>query len=318
MPKGFMTTNTLLESVKVRGTIPSAQITYTDDDLIRFANEETSLVLVPLILSTHEEFFVASISIPLVSNQNNYKIPYRAVGTKVRDVFMEDSSGNLYPMARIEPENINIFQNGTDSLQSRAFYIQGNELVLVPNVGAGVNGSLRIFYYFRPNDLVQEVRVGDITAIDLNTGEISVSALPSNITAASLIDFVELKPGHKTKGFDITVLTSNPSINTITIDPALIPSDLEVGDTLCSAGETKIPQIPSDLHVILAQCVNCRVLEAQGDTAGLQLAQAKLNDMQARLMNIIDSRTEGSPQKILNVQSFLRRGRYNYRRSGSF
>jgi hypothetical protein len=69
------------------------------------------------------------------------------------------------------------------------------------------------------------------------------------------------------------------------------------------------------MHVVLAQAVACRVLEALGDTEALKNASAKLENMERRILSVIDTRTEGNSQKILNLNGHLRQNKYFGRRS---
>jgi hypothetical protein len=73
------------------------------------------------------------------------------------------------------------------------------------------------------------------------------------------------------------------------------------------AQECFIPQIPQELHSMLAQRVSCRCLEALGDMQKLQMANAKLQEMEKRTDNLIDNRAESSPQKVVNSKGPLSR-----------
>jgi hypothetical protein len=78
------------------------------------------------------------------------------------------------------------------------------------------------------------------------------------------------------------------------------------------AGESCIPNVPTELHAILAQRVACRVLEAIGDTQSLQNANSKLQEMEGKAGVILDSRVEGAVHKVVN-RGVLRniRGRFS-------
>jgi hypothetical protein len=77
-----------------------------------------------------------------------------------------------------------------------------------------------------------------------------------------------------------------------------IPARLNVNDVIALPEETTIPQIPIELHSMLAQRASMRCLEALGDTAGLQAAAAKLVDMESKTGALIDNRVESAPIKI--------------------
>lgn len=304
-----MDSDELLASIKLRAAVPLAQISFEDSDLLNFASEEIDLKVVPSVLAVREEFYVTTETIPLVSGQSNYSIPYRAIGGKVRFVYLQSSDGTVKPLAQIPMEHIPEYQQSSFAYQNAGFYLQSDELILLPPVTGQTTGSLVIKYYMKPNKVVETSRGGAITAINTTTGEITLDNVPANITTGSEIDMIQSKSNHKTKGYDITVISANTTTKVVTVDPLDIPTELVIGDIICTAGESTIPQVPSELQVMVAQAVACRVLEAIGDTQGLVNATAKLQDMEAKLLNVIDSRVEAPGRKIVNINSFINNGR---------
>lgn len=299
-----MTVSQLLDSIKRRAMIPVSQQAFSDDDLIAFANEEISFGILPDTLNQKEEFYVYAVEVNVVAGKTSYQIPYRAIGGKLRDIFFKDSGGSLYEMTRISPEA------RADQSESilYPFFVQNNSIVINDSLANNLNGTFLMSFYMRPNQLVQEERVGVISSFDTTTGVITLNdTVPSNITAGSKIDFLERNPNHSTLGFDVDVLAVSGS--TITVDPNDLPDELASLDHVSSAGECIIPQIPADLHVMLAQRVATRCLEALGDTQGLTNANQKLQEMIVKSSNIIDDRVAGSPLKVINRFGHLRSGK---------
>jgi hypothetical protein len=163
-------------------------------------------------------------------------------------------------------------------------------------------------FYIRPNSLVLLQNVGIITGIDRNTGIVNMSSTPSGFSANQLVDFIQVKSPHKTLVFDIQPISVDPNSNTITFDPIQIPNNLVVGDHVTKATECAIPQVPSDLHVMLAHRVGMSLLEAMGDMEALQIAGKKLTEFETKTSTLIDNRVEGSPRKVVNRNSHLRNG----------
>lgn len=306
----YFTTNTLIESVKRRAMIPETQQTFQEVDFLAFANEEMDLGIIPHVLSFHEEYFVYTELITIESNKSRYEIPTRAVGNKLRELAYQDSSGNIFEMTRIKIDDLPSYQNNVIQGSFTMFYVEGTDIVLVPEASSSPTGFLRFSYYLRPNEMVSEDRVSIITNIDRNTGEISVDSVPTNIIISELLDFVQTKPPHKTLALDVSATSINNIAKTITFDPADIPASLAVGDQIALAGETIVPQVPSDLHSMLAQRVAARCLESLGDVQGLGSANAKLAEMEQKTGTIIDDRVEGAPLKVVNKHSTLKRGLY--------
>lgn len=108
-------------------------------------------------------------------------------------------------------------------------------------------------------------------------------------------------------GFSIVEVVA--SEGTITI-----PKKLNVNDIIALPEETTIPQIPIELHAMLAQRAAMRCLESLGDGVGLQLAAAKLADMEAKTGMLIDNRVESSPMKIKPRHTPIRRSAQGNRR----
>lgn len=309
----------LIASVVRRAHIPESQVTFQDSDILAFANEEMQIGLVPSVLQLHEEFFTAPYDIPLSPNQSAYPIPGRPIGQKLRNLFYKDTDGNLKEMARILPENLVYYQLRTAINYPNTFFLSDNNIVLVPEISSGPVGTLVATIFQRPSQLVTSDQVATITNINLNSGVISFDQIPSTFTTGSLYDFLQLAGGHKCYSINVAPLSINTAQNTITFPPALIPqigpNILQVGDMVCLAGECFIPQVPDELHSVLAQRVACRIMEAQGDVQGLQAANLKLQEMEVKIGILIDNRTEGNPQKVNNLRGSLREAKIRRRRN---
>lgn len=304
----YLTSTTLITSIERRAQLPENQVTFTDQDFLDIANEEIDNSLVPYILSMQEEYFVYPETITLVANTSSYAIPYRAVGGKLRDLFYQDTNGNLIEMSRISPEDKVDYQYEANGIY-KYFYIQGNNIVLAPSVGASVVGSLVVTYYLRPNDLVPADEVATITSISTSGSNTiyTIDALPDAFSSSQQFDINQTKSGHKIRVFDLSAVSM--STTNMTFLTANLSSDIVVGDHIGLAGQCFVPQIPSDLHPMLAQRTAQACLEAMGDQAGLQAATVKADKMEQKAIQLIDNRVEGAPLKISNNKGLLRRSR---------
>lgn len=307
----YLTSNTLIESAIRKASIPVAQVTFKEEDFLAFANEEMDVAVVPYVLSFHEDYFLFPTDVTLVDNQSKYEIPYRAIGNKLREVSYKDPSKNLFEMTRISVEDISYYQNHT---RLSAFYVENNEICVFPENNFSNIGSLRMWYYIRPNQLVAEDRAMIVRGINRTTGQITVDNVPSIYSIGSLVDLIKVKSPHKCIAIDTSITDVDTTNNVITLALVDIPSSLVVGDHICLAEECIIPQIPTDIHSLLAQRVACRCLEAMGDQQGLQAANAKLAELELKLGSVIDSRVEGAPLKLVNRHSTLQTVRKYYRR----
>lgn len=170
MAKSYFTSSDVIAAVKRKITFPTSQDTFTDTDILAFANDELMVSQVPSILEYHEEYFVTklleggSTSTPLVASRSRYPIPGRAIGLRLRNIFYEDTGGNLFELSRISPDEQAFFQAdlGT-SVGVNRFYLEGNDVILVPTIGSSPSGNIIMSYYLRPNQLVENDRAAILT-----------------------------------------------------------------------------------------------------------------------------------------------------------
>lgn len=308
MPKST-TASVLIESIKRRAAIPENQATFEPADFLAFADEELWLEVVPDVMSMHEDFFLFEIRTPLKTGVLEYEIPSRAMGTKLRDLQYTPDGKTVIEMTRIGiGERFNEF-NGGMANDLRRFYVKNNKVVVADTLANVNNGSLIFVIYIKPSSLVLEDRVGIIQGVnDLNNGttELVLNEVPDNFNTSIIYDLYKAESPSTILTIDIKPVSINSVTKSIIFNSTDISPYLKVGDHVSEAGEATIAQIPTELNAMLAQLVACRVLEAQGDTQGLQNAQAKLKSMQDASQNIIDNRVEDSPTKIVNRHSLLR------------
>lgn len=392
--KPYLTSRDLIDTIKLNSSFPLAQVTYTEEDLLKFANHELFLAQVPSVLQYHEDYFSFREPVELKPGKSRYDIPYRAIGQKVYDVYYNDpgAGGHLRKLNRIDSADKAFFQfNNNGYITPAHYYFEANQVCLTTEIGEGITGQLIFVYYLRPNNLVLDERaatcvgftreltinnssivagdsitIGDIqyvagtdfaigvndvaTATNLNnvinTSEdytstitsniltihypilntqlltsnpigftfdtkqgIEFDAVPDNIKNNTYIDFLKKKGGHRTYKIDVRLGKQAVSSTIIKFNPSDIPEDFEIEDYICSQFECIIPQIPSDLHSLLAERTVARILEAQGDVAGLQVAQAKIGQLEGGQATLVQNRAEGSPRKVFNRNSLLRFGK---------
>jgi len=315
MANSYLTSDTLIDSIKRRVTVPTSQVTFEDIDFLALANEEIQIGLLPIILQMHEEYLVYPQNIPLVGGQNAYVIPYRAIGQKLRTIFFQDIQGNLFDMSRILLDDVPFYRRRGANNFYNMYYVQGNTVNMVPDVSPSVVGSLATTYYLRPNQLVTSDRIATITAVDFTSGNITVNQVPSILSVTATCDFLETTGGHRLRAMDKLPLSLNSGTNIIQFTPSDIPSDLVVGDIIALSGECYIPQIPDELHSILAERVAARCMEAQGDMGGLQASNTKIQEMEMKSGTLISNRMEGNVMKVVNLRGLLRDSKLRRRRN---
>lgn len=161
----WYTSDKLIEAVKRKISFPISQNTFTEDDILAFANEEMFISQVPAVMQYHEEYFVYRVQIPLVTNISRYPIPDRTIGMKLRDLFWSDASGNYFEMTRISSGDKAFFQRNIGANQAiHKFYLENNDVILTPSIVGDPTGKLNFFIFLRPNQLVRDSRARFFTA----------------------------------------------------------------------------------------------------------------------------------------------------------
>jgi hypothetical protein len=144
-------------------------------------------------------------------------------------------------------------------------------------------------------------------------------------TVGSNIDFLQTNPGHRIYTYDVPIVSINGTVAkfatsnlqtyaTNSNGGTLTYFNIKIGDYICLANESIIPQLPPEVHSALAERAASRVLMAIGDMQGYQASQAKLAEMNKNQETLIGSRIEGSVTKVFNRYSLLRLGKSRFRR----
>jgi len=304
-----MTSDELISSIKRRAMIPVSQESFTDEDLLEFANEELQLGVVPGIMSVHEDHLLYEEDKALEADRSDYEIPHRALGNKLRDVQFKLDGNHLVELTRIGVGERFAESNSGSEANIRKFYVKGNKVVLTPPIGGQTNGSLVFVYYMRPSSLVKLENVGVIQGVVDNgdgTSKVVINDVPSAFTTSSTYDFYKADSPSSILNKDLSPTNVDSGNKTVTFNTTDIPKELKAGDHISIACEAAIAQIPTELHPLLAEMVACRVLEALGDTQALQNALTKVKQMQQASGMLIDSRIDDAPQKVVNRHGLVR------------
>lgn len=287
----------LIRSVRSRAFIPTDTSAYQDEDILDILNEEVTQGLLATIMSLNEEHMVDHIDVDY-DGSGKVKIPERAVGNKLRDIAYI-RSGNIYELSRISLEELSDYRNDFNSGYNDLVYVEGDTIKFVTNdVQAD---KIRIYFYMAPNNLILEKECGQIFSITDNLDEtttITLKAFPEDFSNNSIIDFVSNKVPNKIIGCDITPISSNKNLKTVTFNNADLPESLSTNDWICPQYGTPYINLPPEMHPLLAQRAAIFILEALGDSEGLRNAMTRIQQMETSIQTILESRIEGAPQKI--------------------
>lgn len=296
----------LLASAKRRGMIPNAAGAISSTDLLAIANEELQSYMVDVLMDVGEEYFVSTepVDYSITASQAAYAIPERAIDGTVRTVQISTDNGTSWAtLPRLEPTRTVEFAATGNPV---AYKVEGNYLVLVP-APSTTSGTLRIKYHARPNRLVATDAVGEITVVDAATKTVTVgSTLPATFSSTTTYDLVRGGPHFDCLAIDEPV--ASITSNSITFTNAL-PSALQVGDFVCLAGESPIPQLPVSLHDILVVRTVGTYLFSIGELNAAGAAEAMCERKKKAAIGRMKPRTQGSPRVVINPYGPGYRGR---------
>jgi hypothetical protein len=286
---------------------------FTDSELIAVANRVMERRFVPLIRKVRADYYVTWEDQDIVADQQDYRIPVRSTTNSVRNVVWVDDTGRERVLDPVALTDRHMY--ATTRGYPTAYAVQDDYLVLLPAPSAAT-GTLRVYFERRPSTLIlidpgepevtppSTVRITDFALNDPpTTGLVTFDGDASSFEDVP-VDVVRHKPpfslairdGEYTTPFLLQVL----SLNSWDRAP-------EAGDFLCLSGETPIPQIPPEMHPLLALATAAeaiRPLDAQA--AGLLMVDYQ--DGMNEAVKLLQPRQQGRQQKLKNTSSMLRRG----------
>src|ERR1019366_1564877 len=101
-----------------------------------------------------------------------------------------------------------------------AYYVRNNRVGLLPTfegLQSGV-GALRFMYFIRPSALVPSSNVCVITSIDLVSGTITFSKVPTTYSTMTPVDFYQFNSPHSILGIDVLPTSVSTTTNTMTFN----------------------------------------------------------------------------------------------------
>ena len=301
-----VTSDRFLQGLKRRITIPANQPLMTDQNFLDLANDVIRDRMVPLFLSTNQNYFVTYVDVPMTQGVKKYPIHYRAVGRALRDLKLKYNLDNIrmVDMRLIALEDEHLFINQT---LPTGFYFSGDSIMVVPEPNASTY-ILRQFFNLQPNRMVTMDQAAKVVAIAGNV--LTVDAIPTAMIAPLKVDFIQGKAGCSTISYDVTL--QGAASNQLTFASADDVAGVEVGDYVALAQETPVMQLPDEAQQLLETATADRVLYAIGDYEGSAAMQKDAKLQEANLLKIIQPRIEGEQTKIINRNGLLRGRGYNY------
>lgn len=293
----------LLDEIKVRAMMPTANDTFTSARLLNLANKCLWSEVVPYVNSVREGYFSYDVTFAVNSNTEYYRIPSRAVGGKLENIYLLRGTDKL-DLNRFYEDDTTSTQEAP-SYSGPGVYLKRDKVYLRPLDGDGYS-SLVMTIVMRPNELVTQSDAAQITGIASNV--LTCSTVPSSWTSSNTFDLVQQNPHFDWLGIDLAasaVTTGASGTITLSTTPS---SDLAVGDWVSLAGKSPVVQLPAECFPLLAQSVAVTLLRSQGDKEALGDAIAASGYLKEQILSLLTPRIEEEGKKIVNRTGILRRG----------
>lgn len=294
------TTLGLIENIKRRAnfhTTPS----FGPDRILAYADDELQTVIVPLVRAHRNNHFVDFKDVTTTTSLQ-YDIPPEAINRGLYNVAMLTSNGDPYALIPIDFDREIDFHDKWNAIQVShgsgnhrlGYYVRGDKLHLYNGSQSMTAGkTLRLYFERLPNQIVETSECALVASVDQGTGIVTTSGgVPTSFTTSTPLCCVSGKPGFGLK-FENTLPTESAS-PTLTFADV---SEIEPGDWIALDGDSPIPQIPVELHPLLAQAACVKVLESMGDDY-LPIAQQKWSEAVMAYKDSYTLRVEQAPKRI--------------------
>lgn len=299
----------LIKTIKRACAVPTSQLTYTDADWAALSNDVLQTIVVPLIMSAREDYFVTFEDVQSPAD-GVIPFPRDAAGEKLRNVCYVSQQNPLVlvNLPRIDLDvvaGVGFYNQWTLA----GFYVRGNDICLYPNTSVPTNTLIRLYYYKRVLNLAEPTAYGRVVSVDALSNTILMDFVPYDWEAGTQINAIGSEP-------NFTVNNALMTISAVS-SPSIIVDDVTgvgVGDYLSLDGYSAIPQVPIEAHNYLAQLTAVKALEGLGDSDGMKRAFEDSELLKTNLLTMISQRVDGSVKKVINPSGGLRVSAGTWRR----
>lgn len=292
---------------------PISQNTFTDpDDLIAFGNEELQLKIVPLIMSVRESYFSTNKVVSFRELVDAYPIPERAIGNAFTEIwYLPDTSDTSKKYLLRKRNKGDVGYSAVSSNVPAGYYIEGDEVVMVPKPRNVTTQGIMFDYYARPNKLVQTTACAKITGSATVSGTTTFTVntdLTASLSVGSKIDFLSATSPFLLWASDqiITAITST----TIAVAASGVTDgsgalEPQTNDYICAAQTANIPMIPLEFHPIVPELICYRALKALGAQAKMAACAQNIKDMMQGALKLMSNRVDADVDVVYDSTGFL-------------
>lgn len=291
-----------IEQARLRGGIPGTDSRFTTDRMLSLLTAEMQGAIAPMVHAAKSDHGVVPYTLAATAGASRYSLPPSAFANTLRDVFWISADGRASPLHQISAADSRTYtlRNETAS-RPEYFVLQGSTVMLYPT--PSTSGTLAMPYYARPAELVLASSVVRIPTVTAHTGNAYtftfVGTPPAALQVASVVvDVVRGTPGFETVANGVTASVTQPSPGTWVYQLSC-EETISVGDYICPAGQSPVPQIPVELFPLLHARVAYVAVPSTGDNSQAANALAsQVEDLTRRAVDLLRPRVESASPTV--------------------
>jgi len=289
------TSSLLVQTVKQKSAMTTGQMGLSDNDILAIATRRLKTDIVADILNQGEEYLEYVDTIPLVSNQSYYRIPDRAIGQVIRHVYL-NYGGTRISISKVDDSDLESFNSTGTTTMPYNFTIEGNYVRFLPSIGTISNStSMDLYYFMNPNVLTIESNCRQIVSINPAYTQFTIASTPSNFTPTLGYDFINHISGNE-------IINYNQICTSIATNVMVFPTpqtDVSVGDWICLAGQSPVPNIPELWQDLLVSLTVSEIQQLKQNTMGIQIATAETKRLTDAIDTITSQRVISKPDRVI-------------------
>lgn len=295
-------TTELVALMQRRGLVPANQGTFSTAEFLLDASAQLEAGFIPLLVQANKDYGVYAKDYAITAGQARYDVPSRSSMMGLRDIFVVATDGTVGP-ALVERKPEELSRLGLNTLttgEPEFYYLEHNEIVLYP-IPSATTGTLRVKYCMKPSRMVLPATVA-IIATKPSVNSVTVAAA-NGIVSTNVVDIVRAVPGFDLLDQDLTVTVAAGPPITFTFS-ASYSSRVAVGDQVCLARESAVPQIPAEFHLPLALVGIGPHLRALGNKKLADDLRDEAKELVVGILGAVSPRNRGATPDIASYDWF--------------
>ncbi len=289
----ILTSDILLVNIRQKASLSPNQLNLTDQNILDMATLQLQQNVTALLMTQNQEYLIFKDTQPLTSNVSEYRFPTRTITQTLRHLYLV-AGGTRYPLLKYFPEQIEQFRPNLTSPLPTGFYVIGNAIHFLPEIGTVPTGtSVEWYYPFRPSALTTTDKIRTITAVSGNS--LTFSSLPTIFTSSAQYDVINNKSGNECILYDLNV--SSIAGNTITFTTDV--SKAAVGQYVSLAGTSPVPMVPEEFHYMLVLLTALNIQNMRQNMAAIQQLTTELKMFESAYEKMTNQRVDSKHDLII-------------------